>query len=128
MVSGALYRVLTSLESRDNPDSYPDVSSFGKVEHMPILQLPPTGSTVPTTETTENTVIPLSIPRIVLLGVCANLTILSSGFSFNAMSISLDKAARDLGIAEKDLQWTYNALYIGMARDHAPYRASEFMG
>jgi hypothetical protein len=78
----------------------------------------------PMAETTGPRVIPLTLPRIILLGACANLTMLSNGFSFNTMSISLDKAARDLGIAEKDLQWTFNALYLAMVRSRSIDSAS----
>ncbi|KAJ9099816.1 hypothetical protein QFC21_003816 [Naganishia friedmannii] len=79
-----------------------------------LTQFPSTGPTGPPAETTEIRVSRLTFTKIILLGACANLTMLSSGFSFNAMSISLDMAARDLGIAEKDLQWTFNALYLAM--------------
>ncbi|KAJ9118223.1 hypothetical protein QFC22_004130 [Naganishia vaughanmartiniae] len=88
-------------------------TSTEKLERT-LTQFPPTASAEPKTETTETQAVQLTFPNIVLLGACANLTMLSSGFSFNAMSISLDQAARDLGIAEKDLQWTFNALYLAM--------------
>ncbi|KAJ9126331.1 hypothetical protein QFC24_002064 [Naganishia onofrii] len=69
-----------------------------------LTQFPPTESNKRTPEATGTQVLRLTLPKIILLGACANLTMLSNGFSFNAMSISLEKAARDLKIAEKDLQ------------------------
>jgi hypothetical protein len=82
-----------------------------------LTQLPANESAEPETHSTVNQGIHLTWPKIILLGACTNLAVLSSGFSFNAMSISLDQAARDLKIAEKDLQWTFNALYLAMVRD-----------
>ncbi|KAJ9126373.1 hypothetical protein QFC24_002110 [Naganishia onofrii] len=56
----------------------------------------------------------LSLTRLVLLGACVHLANFSVGFSFNAIAITLDDAAKELEIIDRDLQWYFNSFFLAL--------------
>ncbi|KAJ9099834.1 hypothetical protein QFC21_003835 [Naganishia friedmannii] len=59
-------------------------------------------------------VIHIGILKLVILGVCANLTNLTLGFDSQTAAVVFNGVALDLHIAEKDLQWIFNSLTLAL--------------
>jgi hypothetical protein len=58
----------------------------------------------------------IGIVKLVILGICANLTNLIIGFDFNVAAVVFNGLALDLHIAEKDLQWIFNSMTLALVR------------